>query len=643
MPREDVEDQHRAVDDRQRHDLLEILALARTQVVEHQQQLGVALLREFGDLARLAAADQRRRIDGVAALHDAIDDRARRRLRASASNSASSARATSRDRAGLDRDDERALASALPTLRPCGASRSIEPAQCLVISRTGAFEERRVAEVDAVRAHGAQLRQGSRSSTASSRPSGRRRARRAGWRTRFGAVLRRRRPAARRRRSCRRPARSASRCTSVEPAVQIGAAAEHDEDARMRANVRVPRAVRRSARASARSSARRFARCAGQAPIARSSAKIRRNASSSKQHDVEARAAQRFDQRACAGIPTHQSGAARRSPRRRRCDASATRGSAAARGSSVKARDADQLARRADRIEVLGERRHERDDACARAGSTAICGRTRSTADSRAQRSQSTRVDTVSRRKEEAPTSAQSAISTFAREAGLMPARSRHCMRGAARSHCLERMGRPGHRRRSASQDTVANVSRTIASHEGKDCMFPSFVAAIFAADSLPVAVSHRRAPKSARRHQRPQLRVGGASRSHDLRGNAARCRSGDRTVADASHVPGVNVVRYGAFGAARASAFAAARRASPGSGRRPAVRAARSSTSISSSFRSSGIDASKSSKAAGRRFTAPAHRRRDQHHYHAAARPHDATLSPARSANRPISFKRRT
>ena len=54
--------------------LLEIFALARPQIVENQQQLGARALREFGDLGRLAAADQRGRIDGVAALHDAIDD-----------------------------------------------------------------------------------------------------------------------------------------------------------------------------------------------------------------------------------------------------------------------------------------------------------------------------------------------------------------------------------------------------------------------------------------------------------------------------------------------------------------------------------------------------------------------------------------
>ena len=39
--REDVEDQHRAVDDRQRHDLLEVGALARAQIVEHHQHVGV--------------------------------------------------------------------------------------------------------------------------------------------------------------------------------------------------------------------------------------------------------------------------------------------------------------------------------------------------------------------------------------------------------------------------------------------------------------------------------------------------------------------------------------------------------------------------------------------------------------------------
>ena len=74
VPGEDIEDQHRAVDDRQRNDLLEVLALARPQVVEHEQQLGVEFLGQVGDLVRLPAADQRRWIDVVAALDDAIEN-----------------------------------------------------------------------------------------------------------------------------------------------------------------------------------------------------------------------------------------------------------------------------------------------------------------------------------------------------------------------------------------------------------------------------------------------------------------------------------------------------------------------------------------------------------------------------------------
>ena len=70
---ENVEDQHRAIDDRDRQDLLEVLALTRTQIVKHEDQLGVELLRECGDLVRLAAAHQQRRIDRRTLLHDAFE------------------------------------------------------------------------------------------------------------------------------------------------------------------------------------------------------------------------------------------------------------------------------------------------------------------------------------------------------------------------------------------------------------------------------------------------------------------------------------------------------------------------------------------------------------------------------------------
>jgi hypothetical protein len=79
VPREHVEDQHRAIDDRKRNDALEVLPLARAQIVEHEQQARVEFSGAFGDLARLAAADKRRGIDGIAPLNDTVDDaRARR-------------------------------------------------------------------------------------------------------------------------------------------------------------------------------------------------------------------------------------------------------------------------------------------------------------------------------------------------------------------------------------------------------------------------------------------------------------------------------------------------------------------------------------------------------------------------------------
>lgn len=79
--REHVQDQHRAVDDWQRNDLLQILALARTKVVEHQDEICVHILGEVGDLARFAAADQRCGIDVRALLHHAFEEQRPRGMR----------------------------------------------------------------------------------------------------------------------------------------------------------------------------------------------------------------------------------------------------------------------------------------------------------------------------------------------------------------------------------------------------------------------------------------------------------------------------------------------------------------------------------------------------------------------------------
>ncbi len=72
--RKDVEDQHRAIDDRQWHDLLEIATLARAQIVEHHQHVGAAFLRERSNFGSFAAADQHRRIDVRQLLDHLADD-----------------------------------------------------------------------------------------------------------------------------------------------------------------------------------------------------------------------------------------------------------------------------------------------------------------------------------------------------------------------------------------------------------------------------------------------------------------------------------------------------------------------------------------------------------------------------------------
>ncbi len=74
MLRENVEDEHRAVDDRERHDLFEIRALARSKIVEHEDRVGVERFGSLRDLGGFAAPDERRWIDVRELLNDFTDD-----------------------------------------------------------------------------------------------------------------------------------------------------------------------------------------------------------------------------------------------------------------------------------------------------------------------------------------------------------------------------------------------------------------------------------------------------------------------------------------------------------------------------------------------------------------------------------------
>ncbi len=74
VAREHVENQHRAIDDGHGNHFLEVLALARTQVVEHEDELGLVFFDQLGDFAGLATPDKRRRIEMFALLYDARDD-----------------------------------------------------------------------------------------------------------------------------------------------------------------------------------------------------------------------------------------------------------------------------------------------------------------------------------------------------------------------------------------------------------------------------------------------------------------------------------------------------------------------------------------------------------------------------------------
>jgi hypothetical protein len=108
VARKDVQNQHRAIHDRQWNDFFEILSLPRAQVVENQEQVGAFVVRPLRDLAGLSTADQRRGIHGIASLYDALEDlrsgRPRKRLKLIQLPVDFGVQ-----RARLDRDDNRSL------------------------------------------------------------------------------------------------------------------------------------------------------------------------------------------------------------------------------------------------------------------------------------------------------------------------------------------------------------------------------------------------------------------------------------------------------------------------------------------------------------------------------------------------------
>ncbi len=122
------------------------VALTRTEVVENQQQIRADLLRAVRDLASLAAADERRGIDPVAALDDALQyprsggDGQRLEFVELGLDGAALG-------AAVHRDDDRALRHRSAS----GAMRSMEPANALVIVRPRPLQDVRIDRVDAMR------------------------------------------------------------------------------------------------------------------------------------------------------------------------------------------------------------------------------------------------------------------------------------------------------------------------------------------------------------------------------------------------------------------------------------------------------------------------------------------------------------
>ena len=74
VPRKNIEDQLRAVDDPPLNDLFDIALLRRTEIVIEEQNVGVDRRRCTGNFFQLAGAHQRRRIGPIASLKNFSDD-----------------------------------------------------------------------------------------------------------------------------------------------------------------------------------------------------------------------------------------------------------------------------------------------------------------------------------------------------------------------------------------------------------------------------------------------------------------------------------------------------------------------------------------------------------------------------------------
>ena len=114
---------------------------------------------------------------------------------------------------------------------------------------------------------------------------------------------------------------------------------------------------------------------------------------------------------------------------------------------------------------------------------------------------------------------------TFAREAGVKPARSRHCMRGAARTS----LSLPDGKARAPAAIRESGYRRKRSQHhppraKERIAMFPLDCRG---RPRLPLAlaVSQRRPGNRPRRYERSRPRIGRAHRSHDVR----RYRRADR------------------------------------------------------------------------------------------------------------------
>ena len=334
----------------------------------------------------------------------------------------------------------------------------------------------------------------------------------------------------RRRRACRSPAAFVPPASAISlvmyepaPAVQIGPLPSTTKTLGWRAKPCVracSAAVSRRRRAIVAAASRRWP---VSAPIARKFVKIRSYVSSGSSTTRTCARRSGSINRDCAGMPMTRLGRSATIASASTLLASATRGKRLRLRRVGEGGNGDELRAGADRVEVVGERRHQRDDSPRRARRLA-----RSCAPWAPQPHSSSANGTIaihgriaSVRYGAAPAATSEGGAAPLRKCDRYVCAGSRCEAGTVAplyagsrpTPLSDRMGRRGHRQRSASQDTVANARSMIrlALRKGLRCFH--MIAALVAAVPVTVALADGRTANRTRRDERPRHRIGARAR----------------------------------------------------------------------------------------------------------------------------------